>query len=268
MRDIREPENPYRNDYGPWDLWGYVHEVGNLQAEGVTNIWVDLPGWETLHMSVDPEGWLVPSLEAYRQELAAMKHGEDAAPGKSGCTGSFRARGKPDQRMMLDLKEAKLRIEARYIPPVPEWLAKAPPESAMLLPGDEVVTYGEVGNADLVWERGSDFRSFYRYDIDGNLLNRTEPGQTWWNLYFDLDGELEKYPDAGIIASQAGYVGIIYYPDNDETKPPTVVWFNYKGEREAPGSSGHVDGTRFLELYMQELPKLYEYQQEAVPAGT
>lgn len=265
MRDIREETNPYRDDYREWDYWGYLNSTSVYEANGNYSIWYDLPGRETLYMSVDSAGWLVPQLTAFRQQMERMKYGAAAVSAESACTNSFTARGEPG-RLLYELEEEKLRIKATFIPPVPLWLTNGPPESAMLLPDGEVVTYGEVGNQDIMWpDRRFDLLRHYRYDPEGNILDQTEPGQPWWNLYFDLEGEMAKYgEDSGLIASRPGYVGIIHHTDEDDGVPTQLEWFTYRGAKATKEQNeAVVDRTHFMEIYAAEIPVLYELQQAA-----
>src|SRR5512133_2596081 len=91
-------------------------------------------------------------------------------------------------------------------PPIPEWLAKNPPESAMLLPNGDVVTSGLLGSGAATSKPGCcDGGSgvFARYDKMGSLV-RAVNGQHWWWLYYE--GAESDKPNGLMVSSLDGYI--------------------------------------------------------------
>lgn len=262
MRELNDPENPYLEHYDDWDVWIYMHETSVLEAQGVENIWLDYPGWDTFYQRVDENGFVVPQLEGTRRWLEQLR-GIDTDEEAASCTHSIQARGAMPWEMQRQMEQQEILLSAKYMPAIPEWLVDGPPQWAMLLPDGDVVTYGQVGQGDILRQNmtGEEL-ACYRYSADGDLLSWTEPGQEWWQLYFDFDAVLEQY----------GVDNIYWYEDNgfvvisDPESWETTAVFDYDGTRlpnDHPLRDPERDGTRFLKIEGSDLMELYAVQQSA-----
>jgi hypothetical protein len=264
VRALDDPENPYLDDYQPWDLWIYTHEQSVLEALGVVNPQVTRDGWSYYSMRVDESGFPVPRLVELKAEYERLKHGRDAAPDEPRCTHSITAMGAMDYGLMLQKQAAEDALRAEYLPEIPEWLMGHQPLWAMILPSGEVVT-SEWQNPRLTGPRRYDEESCSRrYSAEGRLLGSTEPGQLWLQLFFDVDGALEKYAGRDVyIHDTNGYLVV-----SELKTGRTLAVFDLDGSKlPANHPLDDRDGTRFTRIESGDLQRLYDRQRGA-PASS
>jgi hypothetical protein len=190
VRDLDDPENPYREQYGAWDRWLLANAKNPTMEE--MQAWRDgkaPEGYIYLRPSATEEGWLVPQLveleTLLRQqtELTAYKN-------RPHCVLTFSAAGVADPAMLKELEAAKLKLWASMLPDIPTWLAASLPKRAIVLPDGGAVTYGPLGSgagpiepAKWRYDAAGNPEVYYRYDSAGQEVARTTPGQPWQELF-------------------------------------------------------------------------------------
>jgi hypothetical protein len=266
VRDLNDPENPYIDEYKPWDLWIFMHETGLLEAEGVLNPWIERSGWEYYDMRIDENGFAVPRLVELRNRLERLKRGSEAAGEQTACTHSISATGIMDPAIRHGMRVAEDAMHARYLPQIPEWLPRRLPVWAMILQSGEVVTCEPAGGGLYLPDSGSGSATcFHRYSADGVLLDSTKPGQLWLQLFFDADKVLEKYNDRKVYFRD--FNGYLVVHDIDSGKQMAV--YDMDGTRLPRNHSlDDRDGTYFYKIYSSELHRVFEAQSEARGSAT
>ena len=266
MRDLNDPENPYIDEYKPWDLWIFMHETGLLEAEGVVNPWVERSGWEYFDMRIDENGFAVPRLVELRNRMERLKRGSEAADNQAACTHSISATGIMDPAMRRGMHVAEDALSARYLPQIPEWLTRRLPVWAMILESGEVVTCEPAGGGPYSPDSGYGSETcFRRFSPDGVLLDSTEPGQLWLQLFFDVDKALEKYAERAVYFHDSN--GYLTVHDIDTSKQIAVYDMDgTKLPRNHPLDDR--DGTYFYKVYSGELLRVFEAQEEARGSAT
>jgi len=267
VRGLDDPANPYLEAYEPWDLWVYMHEPSMLEAQGLSNVGISRDGWNRYSMSVDENGFPVPRLMAKRDNYERLKHGSDAETEAGRCTHSIQALGAMDFDLQHRMQLAEDALLGEYMPEIPQWLARGAPEWAMILPDGEVVSYGPAGSMEqLVPGLISKERDcFYRYTPEGRQIDRTEPGQLWLQLFWDVDSVVDKYNgDKVYFFDRNGYLIV---NDADTYKPLAV--YDLDGSRlGANHPLDDRDGTRYYKMDRSELVRAFKAQQQGKGRST
>jgi hypothetical protein len=188
VRAIDDPENPYRSQYRDWDHWIYAHAGTPTEEQARADLDGKAPtGWYDGFAAVDRQGFMVPWELSERAGYERLRPREGEPP----CSCSFRAFGVMEPQMLAGLEAAEVSIAAQYYPPIPAWLAVAPPKLAQLLPDGKVATKGALGSYDgsgvyIMLEQGwtETDDPWYLYSADGQLLRETPPGG-WQEHLFD-----------------------------------------------------------------------------------
>jgi len=265
VRALDDPENPYLDAYQPWDLWIYTHELSVLEALGVSNPRVTRDGWSHYSMRVDEDGFPVPRLMELHAYYERLKHGGEAAADEPHCTHSISAMGAMDYGMLLQMQTAEDELRAEYLPEIPEWLLEHQPIWAMVLPNGDVVTKELVNTGGFDPRQASADSCFRRYSAEGRLLGSTDPEQFWLQLFFDVDGVLEKYAGRDVfIRDTNGYL-VIY----DRPTGQKLAVYDLDGTK-LPASHplDDRDGTRFTRIDFGDLNRLFNHQQGAPASAT
>ena len=266
MRDLNDPANPYIDQYKPWDLWIFMHETSVLESQGVLNPWNERAGWEYFDMRIDENGFAVPRLVELNNRMERIKHGSEAVSGQAACTHSISATGIMDPAMRHGMYVAEDALRARYLPRIPEWLTRRLPLWAMIMESGEIVTEELAGSGPYVpGNRSGDETCFRRYSADGVLLDSTEPGQLWLQLFFDADKVVDKYNDRKVFFRDSNGYLIVY--DNDTGKPVAV--YDMDGTKLLKNHPlDDRDGTYFYKLHTSEMLEVFEAQQAARGSST
>lgn len=260
MRDLDDPENPYRDSYQPWDLWTYTHEQSILEALGVSNPRVRREGWSYYYMRVDENGFPVPRLVELRAKYERLKHGAEAAADEPDCTRSIVAMGSMDYGLLVKMREAEDALRAEYLPEVPDWLMKHQPLLAMILPSGEVVTSEWLDPSRFGPQRTDAEICFRRYSAGGRLLGSTKPGQLWLQLFFDADGVMAKYVGRDVFWRDDNGYFVVY---DGKTRRPLAVYDLDGTKLPANHPLDDRDGTRFTWIESDDLFRLYRQQKGA-----
>jgi hypothetical protein len=267
VRGLDDPENPYRDDYKAWDLWIYMHELTVLEAQGISNPGIGRDGWNYYSMSVDENGFPVPRLMATRDRYERLKHGSDANTEAGRCTHSIQAMGAMDFDMQHRMQLAEDAVLGEYLPEIPQWLVRGAPEWAMILPDGEVVTRGPVGSMEQLAPAAAadQFECYYRYSPEGVLVDKTELGQLWLQLFWDADRVIAKYnSDKVYFVDRNGYLVVI---STDTRK--TAALYDLDGSRlNTSHPLDDRDGTRFYKIRGDELLRAFKAQQQAQGRST
>jgi hypothetical protein len=190
VRDLDDPENPYRKQYGPWDRWALANAKNPTMEEMAAQRSGTAPaGWTYFRPSVTEDGWLIPQL-AELGTLLDQQTDLNAYRNRPHCVLTFSAAGIADATVLAELEQAKLKLWASRLPQIPEWLKAQLPKRAIVLPGGEAVTYGPLGSGVGPVEAGKwrfdadgNPEVYYRYDASGAEVARTTPGQPWQELF-------------------------------------------------------------------------------------
>lgn len=178
MRDLFDPQNPYRDRYEEWDYWCYLNSRA-VESEELKAYYSEKrnPDLLLIRIGVDREGNMVPYRLYYTSGQERL-FGNSQQQEVVSCAATMYCIGEIDERLKQEFRAMYCGIRAAYVLPVPEWLAAAPPQAAKYLPDGCFALYGTADAAatDSVWQL---------YSAEGNLLKRGEPGGSWWHLYFD-----------------------------------------------------------------------------------
>lgn len=266
MRDLSDRESPYRGQYEEWDVWCFEH-ARDLDSEAVMAYYRgEAPeGWELLFNRVDVEGFVVPQRLSWRQQLE-RQHDPNYTP-EVNCVFTLRGGGTPDAVMIQELNRMKAVLRAGFVPPIPAWLADAPPKWALLMPDGEVVAWGPLGQGgnyalpSHLQEPWSPEEAYYRYSADGTLLGQTRAGARWYELYFtgyeQLAAEIE---DNGWVRWECnGYLML-----SDPQTRRLLAVYDYTGE-ELPLGTDVYGGrrARYHWFVGADIPLIYEAQQRS-----
>lgn len=221
-------------------------------------------------VKVDASGYPLPLLDSAAQEVEAA-HAQPA-PDTASCTLSFIADGEMPAELVQQLQAAELSLKARYIPPVPHWLAQAPPQWATVLPDGEVLTQGELGSGKgldtfCTWDAPFNLppQPYCRYSAQGQLLGRLEQGdEDWYKLFWpEAQQALSRYQQQTLCDFDYGCISVYPYASNE-----VLAVFNYDG---APLPVDTEPDTRDRNVwdgwYGQEIALLYAVQQAALASG-
>ncbi|MBN2082926.1 hypothetical protein JW859_12075 [bacterium] len=219
VKPMDDPENPYRDQYKPWDLWCYDHIVAyDSDAEQKP---VDAMTYEekqafvygtnkpTNWIRILPEiedGFLVPSDVHVQRWEEAIANNQRLEYSTAVAESSVVAEGEIEPSLRDENYLATDAIRASYWPPIPSWLVDADPSRVLLLPNGDVITDGLLGEEHNGSTSGccggSKDSLFARYDCSGQLV-RTAQG-FWWYTYYDLD--LQGKLDGKLVNTPDGYI--------------------------------------------------------------
>ena len=275
VRDPLSEDNPYRGDYGEWDLWCYKHAHNDNAPEVKQYQDTDWPEeWEYLETSIDKDGWMLPVLQS-ALTLTYLNHGRhDLAESSLSRSGQIYGAAEMEPVLKERMIEAFATARAPFLLPVPQWLADAPPIAVMHLPDGRFVCLGEpgsgTGNDSFRFpsiDRRSDDHAWSVYSADGDLEATGKPGEYWWQLFI-TDFEERTGHAVDEVQCQTLYDRIIWFvPPNNE-----VGCISWDGSRAAVGTDfpdeKRVYDTRFLQVITgPELPYIYAAQQvtELIP---
>jgi len=251
VRDLDDPANPYREQYGAWDRW----ILGNAKYPSMDEMSAYMngsapEGYVYLRPTVTPEGWLVPQLAELRQQFA-LQTDYTAYRNRASCTLSFSASGVAPLEVAQGLEQARLRLWADSLPHAPRWLADALPKRALLLPDGGAVTYGPLGSgvgavdaASWRYDKDGNPEVYYRYGADGREVARTSPGQPWQELFrpgYTQDVLLAAAKQGMIPIVLNGYTILVAQGTGD----PVSV-YDYTGAELPPGEMQSVDKGRLV----------------------
>ena len=256
MRDIGDPASPYFEQYEPWDAWLFMHELSVLESQGVVNPFIERPNWETYFVDVDENGFAVPYLESVRREFRQMRDGARADANEADCTHGFQSIGLMDPEMRQAMLDGQTAIKAEFLPEIPEWLAEAPPNWAMILPDGKIVTY-KPANTMGMFVQPDDAYEYYLYAPDGTLLEQTEDARFWQDLFFDTSAVYDKYNrDTTYFYEDNGYLIVI-----EKENGRRVAVYDYDGKRLSKNHNvNDRDGTRFYKMNAMELKSIHNWR--------
>lgn len=191
MRDPLDEANPHRDEYTAADLWCYrwARDDDDQTAEDFCENGGN-PGWVSMYSSVDSDGWLMPGIQAYR-DMLEFSLGYYRSAVSSGCSGSFMSLGPMDDDTKRELLKQRSRLRAAYVPPVPQWLADAPPRETRFLPDGTFALLGKPGCGTGLDAVSFEIRqsttdpalAWQLYSAGGELLRSGNPGEYWWQLF-------------------------------------------------------------------------------------
>jgi len=262
VRDLNDPDNPYRGQYEEWDIWTYEH------VRGTTN--TDVSNWYRgespddycmLTIRVDTEGNVVPLRLSTADDLAIM-HDPNYSP-ETDCRFSLRGGGVINPRLLDKLDEMLIGLRMPYAPAVPEWLAKAPPERVMFMPDGDLVCIGEPDPDRRISHRPNTVPAeatptvTRRYDREGKLLAETAPGDPWFTVYFTGFADILAEMQAGNY-SYWEYGGYIVF--NDSQTRSIAAIYDYDGTEIAVDTQLNWYEARFEVINGAELPVIHRLQ--------
>jgi hypothetical protein len=180
-----------------------------------------------------------------------------------GCEFHFSVYGEVDPEMDRRMHRMQMEALAPLTPQIPQWLAENPPSNCSFLPNGEVLVEGELGTGVKSKPRPGGVSVvpdtvFSRYSPTGKLLGRVEPGQYWWELYFDnwlSVVELYDIPNTHYAFSNEGVVEIF-----DESMNRTAV-YSFEGGV-LPHEYDSDSDQAWVNLYGRDLGVLYDIQQQ------
>ena len=206
MRDPLLAENPFLKDYTECETWCYANSIDYEDPVVEEFFNGEHPGWVAFDAGVNDNGWLVPIIDGYRESLEnSLGYYDRYGGGDDTCAASIFAVGPMDDELKQGILERFAELRAAYLLPVPGWLAEAPPRVARFVPDGNFAVQGELGGGsglDSAWfwsyspPPGSD-GPWSLYSPTGELLRTGEPGEHWWQLYFEDFEEITGYaPDS------------------------------------------------------------------------
>ncbi len=216
VRAMDDPDNPYKDEYKPWDYWFYDHLLTEIPIE---KLWSELSedekaeriakrkagmGWLRQRHHLDKDGFIIPdsrSIKEFKEGICINTYQE-----RSINLNWVMAEGEIDPNMHQAMWDAGYVESSRFYPDIPKWLADNPPYEAILLPNGDVVTRGLLGDYDKHGDEidccGGQGQIIARYDNSGNLV-RTLREEVWFYLYYDTD--LNPVPEGMPSISLDGY---------------------------------------------------------------
>lgn len=261
VRPFNDPANPYRVDYSELDHW-----IWDNYDPGEENpaLW-PLPIPEKLtqrSLVVDADGFAIPGLQLTKIELDRRMQGLPAnhKPGK--CT-LYSLGNLPDEVHFRNL-EQRYRLIARYMPPIPQWLADTPSNWALQLTDETLVTLGEPGSGEGYFPDSDSLRSLLdssaqHYTINGELLASGQAGNLWFELFFEgFDELLAGFGIDRTSVTTTGWFVVVHVPGEARS----VKVFFYDG---TPVTEDELqvspDLNYLFEMYGKFIPAMYEEQQ-------
>jgi hypothetical protein len=187
VRDIRDSKNPFLGQYSELDYWAYA-AAGELTEEELQAYHPDsaADNYRMIRARVTDDGYIKPQLLVFRDEMKRL-HGEAPASDEQSCSLTMFAVGEIDEALYASYEQEMCAVWAEYSPPVPGWLAAAPPPVAMLMSNGDVLAYGELGS-ELVIEEAwvaifEPSETWRKYNADGEVLGEIPAGARWIELY-------------------------------------------------------------------------------------
>ncbi len=224
VRALDDQNNPFREQYGAWDVWLYEH-MERLPDDAPQHVSPDPQAlmlqslqesinrpanWTGLQTRLTSKGYLQPVLEGIKQNEYQRGSADLMAPGAEQW---ISAHGLMDPQTYKQMHTAVDALKASYYQPIPRWLAENPPEAAMLMPNGDVVTSGLLGSGARVFTEsggvGPRSALLARYDKEGKLVRQVD-GADWWYLYYP--GGVADRPAGAIAISNDGYVEFTAQP--------------------------------------------------------
>jgi hypothetical protein len=264
VRDVLDPQSPYKDSYAPWDIWLGQH--GLRPGDKLVDAYYrgEAPsGFARFSVMTDEQGFIVPAVELLRQQIAQQTSLKDylSAPH---CVHLFEAAGVPDPGLLEGMEQAKGELWASLLPPVPAALAQKPPQLTILLPGGEAVCFGKVPAA--AGQEPLTQATYYRLGADGRLLGFVAPGLPWQELY------CQDYAARILLAASAkdcvsvslnGYTIWL----QEESREPTAI-FDYDGTPlPLDTDTARREGGLIMQLYSDMLVEVHKAQQVAAGGG-
>ena len=263
MRDLDDPENPYRGRYEAWDLWTFERIRGTSREDVVAWYQGTAPeDYMLLTIRVDKQGFVVPLRLSTTDDLAARHDPNYTA--EADCRFSLRGGGEMGQRVRDAYEEMLVGLHMPYAPAIPGWLAAAPPLQVLLMPDGDIVTSGDPDPERTINHRpqgnvpaATAELVFRRYDASGNLLAESEPGAPWFTVYFeDFNTIREKYEAED--ATYWEYGGYVVF--NDPKTRSIKAVFDYDGTELPVGGQINWYENRFETVQGAYLPILHRMQ--------
>jgi hypothetical protein len=259
-----DPNNPYAASYDPIDHWVYANRVATSRGPSNDLYDPDQMTEDEYFMGglVTEAGYLLPYREFVNLQQEAIADGTSMNKTKADATWLY-AIGVLSDEYAQKAWDLAWDVKAAYYMPVPEWLAKNPPQSAMLLANGDVVTCGPLG-----WEENSapaddvDDNSgccggggiddgHFKYSHEGKVLGFTN--HPWFALYYDV--EVEGLPPGLYNVRADGYL-LCTSPDGD------LIVYDFDGTKLDLSEEPPIrDMHHFEWLPLRRIRKLYEAQQ-------
>lgn len=276
VKDLDDPANPYKGQYGPWDYW--LHENQHDMTDEEVEAWNDgevTPGKRLEIICVDAAGYQIPvaawdrqARERERRSANLSAVGNELEPPRN--IRRFEFYGELPPEIEQGMFDARMEVAADYVPRIPEWLGQAPPLQALVLPTGEVVAYGELGTgADYDWHVehcNSTVRhgDHHRYSADGKLLAKLPREELWAKLFSpDLDQILPSFSgDNHYILMESGYVAIYGVDERGVLSMEPIALFDYDGTPVPANTNPDLRDVSLWEpLYGREISAIYAIQQ-------
>lgn len=264
VRALEDPENPYRDEYKPWDYWFFDHLLAEIpeyklwsqltdaeKAERIAKRKAGM-GWSSMRYLLDGSGFVIPFEKGIRMHEEGVEDNTFLDLGHSGNW--VIAEGEIDPEMHQAMWEASYKVSAEFYPEIPSWLAENPPFEAIFLPNGDVVTHGLLGDFKKEGEAasccGGKGSVVARYDHDGNLI-RTLKDSLWFYLYYDAD--LNPEPVGLPSTSRDGYTTF-----RDERTGSLLSVWDWDGTQLPTTEPAWRDPHPYIWLNASYLVNLYE----------
>jgi hypothetical protein len=206
IRPLRvTPElNPYYAEFSIFDNWVLEHAV---EPGVVAQRPFDRPPgpapapdlyWLDSYLDVDAHGRVIPTLRRFYEVVRSQewRDSSDQLAGWFWSNSPYRigARGWIDRATFEDMWFQRARAQARLMPRVPAWLAASPPRVATLMPNGEVVTQGELGAGERLFDAAGWRRMIARQQAGTEIMVVRDPGPGVLIRYSPTGVELGRYP--------------------------------------------------------------------------
>ncbi len=186
VRPLDDPQNPYRDEYKPWDHWAYANahrmvpdeqidwtayqdrykelqtlaakekrELTREENEELTSFMTHKvpPDWQSITVYVDENGWPLPlgskRLSVFTEPDLNLDVREPAWYSRSydGYM-QFQAGGVMEPELQAAYNREGYRAVLKTLPAIPDWLMRAPVREALFMPNGDVITWGPLGSWD------------------------------------------------------------------------------------------------------------------------
>lgn len=283
IRPLDDPDNPYKDSYGEWDVWELENYQWLCDEHGFDQLTEDErmdfmnakhddPRLQDDHghfLTVRGDGFLVPHVDV----MAGQSRGEGLGFGwgstmqHHGITLAYYVKtsfgiwsfGNIDEELWQRMERATGVAQAPAVAPIPRWLADNPPMWVMFIPDNEIITLGPLGSWDD--EEVLSTGAWYRFSADGELLGQTTPYQQWWfEIFFpefrQIWEDLGGIPDIQFTDME----GIISFHQQDTMAGLAV--YSYKGEPD-PDIFTWQDPPYLFEIFEgRDIPAMYAAQKQ------
>lgn len=269
MRGLDDAGNPYSGQYSSFDRWAFDHYVNyyNPKTDSVDEILAE-PGSEMYYISVDKEGYVVPTATQLEWRFNPPE-GYEPSP----CSFTFTAAGVAPVEDREWLMETAMQCLAAAVPEIPGWLAEDPPEWAAPVRDGEFLTLGRLGSGKglpSILNDGQLYNmphlgtdsggyEYCRYSPEGELIAIAPKSKEWWKMFFtDFDEVLAKR--AGHLDVEVReYTGTIVIYAKDGWQELGV--FDFYGNELPAGTDKYGSIKMFTWLYGGNIPLIAKYQQ-------